>query len=164
MTEVGYGNLAWNKSIATAEKIGVKHYVVEQDQNFSKNPFESLRMSMEFLKNMLRGVKKRKVIDLWYADDFSTRKKNITMRCCALLHVRPSSSPNAEREFSPQKINYYTYMKKEDSSALFVSQIFFICMVAQTIHRSCHAVYHARHWQLKKRNLKRFVICRNQCL
>lgn len=50
MTEVGYGNLAWDRIIATAEKIGVKHYVVEQDQNFSKTPFESLRMSMEFLK------------------------------------------------------------------------------------------------------------------
>ena len=49
VTEVGYGNLAWDKIMTTAEKIGVKHYVVEQDQNFTKNPFESLRMSIEFL-------------------------------------------------------------------------------------------------------------------
>ena len=50
MTEVGYGNLAWDKIMITAEKIGVKHYIVEQDQNFTKNPFESLGMSMNFLK------------------------------------------------------------------------------------------------------------------
>ena len=48
--EVGQGSVAWDKVIDTAEKIGVKDYVVEQDNNFTKTPFESLRMSAEFLK------------------------------------------------------------------------------------------------------------------
>lgn len=50
LAEVGYGNLDWNGILETAEKIGVKHYVVEQDENFTRTPFESLRMSAEFLK------------------------------------------------------------------------------------------------------------------
>lgn len=50
ITEVGYGNLAWDPIIRTAEKIGVKYYVVEQDTNFKGgSPIESLRMSAEFL-------------------------------------------------------------------------------------------------------------------
>ena len=50
MTEVGHGNLCFDKIMATAEKIGVKHYVVEQDANFMDTPFESLKSSAEFLK------------------------------------------------------------------------------------------------------------------
>ncbi|MBQ9801883.1 MAG: sugar phosphate isomerase/epimerase [Clostridia bacterium] len=49
MAEVGYGNLAWDKIMATAEKIGVKHYVVEQDNAFHGTPFNSLKMSADFL-------------------------------------------------------------------------------------------------------------------
>ena len=48
-TEVGNGNLAWDKIMATAEKIGVKHYVVEQDGNWQGTPFNSLKMSADFL-------------------------------------------------------------------------------------------------------------------
>ena len=48
--EVGNGSVAWDKVIATAEKIGVKHYIVEQDSDFMGTPFESLRISAEFLK------------------------------------------------------------------------------------------------------------------
>jgi sugar phosphate isomerase/epimerase len=48
--EVGYGNLSFDGIIETAERIGVKHYVVEQDTNWmGGNPFESLKMSAEFL-------------------------------------------------------------------------------------------------------------------
>jgi sugar phosphate isomerase/epimerase len=50
MTEVGHGNLSWDKIIKTAEQIGVKHYVVEQDKNFMETPFESLKSSAQFLK------------------------------------------------------------------------------------------------------------------
>lgn len=50
VTEVGHGNLCWDKIMTTAEKIGVKHYVVEQDENFAGTPFKSLEMSAEFLK------------------------------------------------------------------------------------------------------------------
>ena len=48
--EVGEGSVAWDKVIATAEKIGVKYYVVEQDNGFTKTPFESLSMSADFLE------------------------------------------------------------------------------------------------------------------
>ena len=50
VTEVGHGNLCWDKIMTTAEKIGVKHYIVEQDFNFAGNAFKSLEMSAEFLK------------------------------------------------------------------------------------------------------------------
>ncbi len=50
VTEVGHGNLCWDKIMTTAEKIGVKHYVVEQDSNFTGGAFNSLAMSAEFLK------------------------------------------------------------------------------------------------------------------
>ena len=51
--EVGYGNLSWDPIIKTAEKIGVKHYVVEQDAFFTKSPFNSLQMSADFLKKYM---------------------------------------------------------------------------------------------------------------
>ncbi len=50
ITEVGNGGLAWDRIMQAAEKIGVKHYVVEQDTNWCDTPFESLRMSAEFLE------------------------------------------------------------------------------------------------------------------
>ncbi len=50
LSEVGYGNLDWDSILKAAEEIGVKHYVVEQDQDFTETPFNSLRMSAEFLK------------------------------------------------------------------------------------------------------------------
>lgn len=53
MCEVGYGNLDWDSIIRTAEEIGVKHYVVEQDRNFTGNSVESLRMSAEFLQRYM---------------------------------------------------------------------------------------------------------------
>lgn len=50
LREVGYGNLYWDGIMETAEKAGVKYYCVEQDTNWTGTPFESLRMSAEFLK------------------------------------------------------------------------------------------------------------------
>ncbi|MBQ8526403.1 MAG: sugar phosphate isomerase/epimerase [Clostridia bacterium] len=49
-TEVGNGNINFADVIDTAEKIGVKHYVVEQDF-CPGDPFESLKMSYDNLKN-----------------------------------------------------------------------------------------------------------------
>lgn len=49
ITEVGNGSVAWDKVMDTAEKIGVKYYVVEQDKNWSPTPFDSLKMSADFL-------------------------------------------------------------------------------------------------------------------
>ena len=53
MCEIGYGNLSWDPIIKTAEKIGVKHYVVEQDAFFTGSPFNSLKMSADFLKKYM---------------------------------------------------------------------------------------------------------------
>ena len=50
ITEIGYGNLDWNSIIKTAEEIGVKNYVVEQDTNFTGSALDSLKMSADFLK------------------------------------------------------------------------------------------------------------------
>ena len=49
MCEVGYGNLSWDPIMKAAERIGVKHYVVEQDDYFAGDPFNSLKMSADFL-------------------------------------------------------------------------------------------------------------------
>lgn len=53
ITEIGNGNLWWEGILETAEKAGVKYYVVEQDI-CPGDPFDSLRMSAEYLKK-LRG-------------------------------------------------------------------------------------------------------------
>lgn len=50
--EVGFGNVGWDKILASAEKIGVKHYCVEQD-NCSYDSLKSLGMSAEFLKKYM---------------------------------------------------------------------------------------------------------------
>ena len=53
ITEVGNGNLWWEGIIATAEKIGVKYFVVEQDET-ELDPFDSIRISSEYLhKNFM---------------------------------------------------------------------------------------------------------------
>lgn len=50
MTEIGNGSVYWKGVLETAEAIGVKHYVVEQDANFINNdPFASLKFSADYL-------------------------------------------------------------------------------------------------------------------
>lgn len=49
ITEVGNGNLSFDGIMRTAAEIGVKYYVVEQDENFTPTPFESLKTSADFL-------------------------------------------------------------------------------------------------------------------
>lgn len=52
-TEIGNGNLNWDGIMAAAEKAGVKYYVVEEDF-CPGEPFESLKMSSDFLhKNFM---------------------------------------------------------------------------------------------------------------
>lgn len=48
ITEVGNGNMDFKKIIETAEKTGVKYYVVEQD-DCPADPFDSVRMSSEYI-------------------------------------------------------------------------------------------------------------------
>lgn len=47
-TEVGQGNMWWEGLIESCQKVGCKHYIVELD-NCPGDPFESLRISSEFL-------------------------------------------------------------------------------------------------------------------
>lgn len=54
MTEIGNGNIYWEGVLETAEKIGVKNYIVEQDSNFiGGNPFTSLKVSADYLKKFI---------------------------------------------------------------------------------------------------------------
>mgnify|MGYP003311927184 CR=1 FL=1 len=54
MTEIGNGSIYWDGVIETARKTGVQSYVIEQDANFiNGNPFESLQVSTDYLKNYL---------------------------------------------------------------------------------------------------------------
>lgn len=53
-TEVGCGTINWKKVIDLAEKIGVKHYVVEQDGDFiGGNPLKSIKASADYLKQFM---------------------------------------------------------------------------------------------------------------
>ena len=51
--EVGYGNLNYKGIIETAERCGVKYFVVEDEFYSTGNPLESVRMSAEYIKNNL---------------------------------------------------------------------------------------------------------------
>lgn len=48
--EVGEGNLDWDDIIKTCDELGVEDIFVEQDRNWSPDPFTSLEMSYNFLK------------------------------------------------------------------------------------------------------------------
>ena len=54
MTEIGRGNLDWDSIIKSAEKANVKHYVVEQDANFTPTAFDSLTMSAKYLEKYIK--------------------------------------------------------------------------------------------------------------
>lgn len=51
-TEVGSGTVPWRQVFAAAEKIGVEHYFVEQDQT-DKPPLDSLKISYQYLHKLL---------------------------------------------------------------------------------------------------------------
>ena len=52
-TEIGNGNMNWEKILTSAEKAKVKYYVVEEDF-CPGDPFESLKMSSDFIhKNFM---------------------------------------------------------------------------------------------------------------
>lgn len=50
ITEIGQGSINFDGIIEVAEKIGVKHYVVEQD-TCPGDPFESLKISRDYIKS-----------------------------------------------------------------------------------------------------------------
>lgn len=49
MRAVGDGNLKWDRIIPAAEKAGVKHFIVEQDDCNGKCPFDELERSFRFI-------------------------------------------------------------------------------------------------------------------
>jgi len=52
--EIGSGNLNWPAIVSTAEEAGCKWFIVEQDGEWlHDDPFESLKVSFEFIKNNL---------------------------------------------------------------------------------------------------------------
>jgi hypothetical protein len=53
ITEVGNGNLSWDLILDTAQKTGVKYYVVEQDTGYAVNCFQSIRQSAEYLRKFM---------------------------------------------------------------------------------------------------------------
>ena len=48
--EIGFGNMNFEGIISEAEKIGIEHFVVEQDYNWRKSPLESAKESALYLK------------------------------------------------------------------------------------------------------------------
>ncbi|MBL4575137.1 MAG: sugar phosphate isomerase/epimerase [Opitutaceae bacterium] len=50
--EIGYGNLDWKRLISAADQAGCHWYTVEQD-TCDGDPFDSLKMSFEYIKNNL---------------------------------------------------------------------------------------------------------------
>jgi sugar phosphate isomerase/epimerase len=50
--EIGEGNINWPPIMAAAEAGGVEWYLVEQDQSYDRDPFESLAISYRNLKAM----------------------------------------------------------------------------------------------------------------
>ncbi len=47
--EIGQGNLNWDAIFSEAEDGGVEHFLVEQDDCYGRDPFESLAISYKFL-------------------------------------------------------------------------------------------------------------------
>lgn len=55
MCEIGNGLISWDKVISTAEKTGVKYFVVEQDAHWVDNdPFKSLQISKDYLERFMK--------------------------------------------------------------------------------------------------------------
>ena len=54
ITEVGNGNLNWELILDTAEKTGVKYYVVEQDTGYAVNCFRSIKQSADYLRKFMK--------------------------------------------------------------------------------------------------------------
>ena len=50
ITEIGAGNMDWDRIISACEKTGVKYYVVEQDNGYRYNCFDSIRRSAKYLE------------------------------------------------------------------------------------------------------------------
>ncbi len=55
LCEIGEGSIWWDGVLETAERTGVKHYVVEQDNYWIDNdPFKSLEVSKKYLEKYMK--------------------------------------------------------------------------------------------------------------
>ncbi len=52
MAEIGEGNINWPAVMAAAKDAGVQWYCVEQDHCYGRDPFDSLKMSLDNLRKM----------------------------------------------------------------------------------------------------------------
>ena len=52
MAEIGEGNMNWVAILAAADEAGVEWYLVEQDDCYERDPFESLAISNRNLREM----------------------------------------------------------------------------------------------------------------
>ena len=52
MAEIGEGNLNWPAILQAARQAGVEWYCVEQDNCYARDPFESLKISLDNLRGM----------------------------------------------------------------------------------------------------------------
>jgi sugar phosphate isomerase/epimerase len=52
MAEVGNGNMNWAAILKAAEESGVEHLLVEQDDCYGRDPFESLAISYKYLTGL----------------------------------------------------------------------------------------------------------------
>ena len=50
--EIGEGNLNWEGILEEAKKAGVEWYIVEQDRTYDRDPFDSLKISFDNMKEM----------------------------------------------------------------------------------------------------------------
>lgn len=53
ITEVGSGNMDWQRIINSARKAGVKYYIVEQDINWNPDCISAARKSYDYLRNKI---------------------------------------------------------------------------------------------------------------
>lgn len=49
-SEIGYGNLNWDEIIEACDEAGARCAMIEQDDCYGRDPFESFKMSYDFLK------------------------------------------------------------------------------------------------------------------
>ena len=52
-TEIGQGNMDWERILETADRCGVKYYIVEQD-TCPGDPMDSMKISADYLKTLVK--------------------------------------------------------------------------------------------------------------
>ena len=50
--EIGEGNLPWDQIIRLGESLGIKAYIVEQDQTYERDPFDAVEISYKKLRKL----------------------------------------------------------------------------------------------------------------